>query len=77
LQNLRIKEKVMRRIDDLFTAWPFLGSRRTTTMLGWRATPAIASAFAGHCGARPEAAHQQTGILANEFFPDSAAPSLV
>jgi putative transposase len=24
---------LMRRIDELFTAWPFLGSRRTTTML--------------------------------------------
>jgi putative transposase len=28
----------MRRIDDLFTAWPFLRSRRTAAMLraeGW------------------------------------------
>src|ERR1700691_2647981 len=24
---------LMRRIDELFTAWPFLGSRRTTAML--------------------------------------------
>jgi putative transposase len=23
----------MRRIDELFTAWPFLGSRRLTAML--------------------------------------------
>jgi len=24
----------MRRIDELFTAWPFLGSRRLARMLG-------------------------------------------
>ncbi len=24
----------MRRIDELFTTWPFLGSRRMTAMLG-------------------------------------------
>jgi putative transposase len=24
---------LMRRIDELFTAWPFLGSRRMTKML--------------------------------------------
>jgi putative transposase len=31
----------MRRIDELFTAWPFLGSRRIAAMLraeGWRVT---------------------------------------
>jgi putative transposase len=25
---------LIRRIDELFTAWPFLGSRRMTAMLG-------------------------------------------
>ncbi len=37
---------VMRRLDELFTAWPFLGSRRMAAML--RAE--------GHRGARAKAA---------------------
>jgi putative transposase len=28
-----------RRIDELFTAWPFLGSRRVTTLLGAEGHP--------------------------------------
>jgi putative transposase len=31
---------LMRRIDELFTAWPFLGSRRMTAMLWAEAAPA-------------------------------------
>ena len=30
---------LMRRIDDLFTAWPFLGSRRMTAMLRGASSP--------------------------------------
>jgi putative transposase len=40
------------RIDELFTAWPFLGSRR----MG-----AAADAGDGHCGTGPQAAHQPAG----------------
>src|SRR5215467_9591030 len=32
-------ELLMRRIDELFTAWPFLGSRRMAQMLGTDETP--------------------------------------
>ena len=39
---------LMRRIDELFTAWPFLGSRRMTAMLRGRgAVRSIASACSG------------------------------
>ncbi len=30
---------LMRRIDELFTAWPFLGSRRMAEMLGMKEQP--------------------------------------
>jgi putative transposase len=36
---------LMRQIDELFTAWPFLGSRRMTAML--RAEGVLASACSG------------------------------
>lgn len=35
---------VRRRLDELFTAYPFLGSRRMTAMLragGWRSTASV------------------------------------
>ncbi|MCP1748493.1 hypothetical protein ABIF65_010584 [Bradyrhizobium japonicum] len=34
----------MQRIDELITAWPFLGSRRMTAMLRLRGLRSIASA---------------------------------
>ncbi|MCK1417805.1 MULTISPECIES: IS3 family transposase [unclassified Bradyrhizobium] len=48
---------LMQRIDELFTAWPFLGSRRMTTMLKAeglqvnRKTRAAPDAQDGHRGA--------------------------
>ena len=38
---------LMRRIDELFTAWPFLGSRRMTAMLKAGGFRSIASACSG------------------------------
>jgi len=38
---------VMRRIDELFTAWPFLGSRRMAVMLRRTGTPSTASGCSG------------------------------
>ncbi|PDT64144.1 hypothetical protein CO683_40015 [Bradyrhizobium ottawaense] len=38
---------LMQRIDELFTAWPFLGSRRMTAMLMLRSFRSIASACNG------------------------------
>ena len=38
---------LMRRIDKLFTAWPFLGSRRMTAMLKAEGEVIIASACSG------------------------------
>ncbi|MEY9633450.1 transposase-like protein [Bradyrhizobium japonicum] len=38
---------LMQRIDELFTAWPFLGSRRMTAMLRLRGFRSIASACSG------------------------------
>ena len=35
---------LMQRIDELITAWPFLGSRRMTAMLRLRGLRSIASA---------------------------------
>jgi hypothetical protein len=39
---------LLRRIDELYTTWPFLGSRRMTAMLQWRRTrrPALCPAQA-------------------------------
>ncbi|WFU20784.1 hypothetical protein [Bradyrhizobium sp. CB3481] len=48
---------LMRRIDELFTAWPFLGSLRMTAMLQSQAQPAT-DAHHGDCGARAEAPHE-------------------
>src|SRR3954467_8385929 len=57
---------LMRRIDELFTRWPFLGSRRMTAMLRAEGIPipqarSTADAADGHCGAWSEAADQQAG----------------
>ena len=38
---------LMRRIDELFTAWPFLGSRRMAAMLRARGFRSTASACSG------------------------------
>ncbi|MCA1458415.1 transposase [Bradyrhizobium sp. BRP22] len=38
---------LMRRLDELFTAWPFLGSRRMTAMLKTEGLRSIASACSG------------------------------
>jgi hypothetical protein len=37
----------MRRIDALFMAWPFLGSRRMTAMLRAEGSPSTASGCSG------------------------------
>jgi hypothetical protein len=56
---------LMRRIDELFTQWPFLGSRRLRKMLRDEGAPdqpqarAAVDAPDGHCGAGPQAAHEQ------------------
>lgn len=38
---------LMRRIDELFTAWPFLGSRRITAMLRAEVVRSTASGYSG------------------------------
>jgi putative transposase len=71
---------LMRRIDELFIAWPFLGSRRMTTML--RAEGHAVNrkrirrlmARDGHCRARPEAAYHEAGT-GTQDIPVSAARS--
>ena len=40
---------LMRRIDELFTAWPFLGSRRMTAMLRAEGVKRTASRCSGLC----------------------------
>ena len=69
---------LMRRIDELFTAWPFLGSRRMTAMLradglaDQSQAGAAADAPDGDRGARAEAAHDEAGAGAQDL-PVSAA----
>src|SRR6516225_8649760 len=55
---------LMRRIDELFTTWPFLGSRRMTALLraeghavNRKRSPA--DGRDGHCRTRPEAADDE------------------
>ena len=56
---------LMRRIDELFTVWPFLGSRRLTAMLRAEGLPINRKrvqrlmAANGDRSARSEAEHQQ------------------
>jgi len=57
---------VMPRIDELFTAWPFLGSRRMTTSASrgpchQSQAGAAVDAQNGHRGAWAEAAHHEVG----------------
>jgi hypothetical protein len=80
---------LMRRIDELFTAWPFLGSRRMTAMLrcggpGQSQACAAADAQDGDCGARIEATDDQAGARTQDIplslvrsYDRAAEPSLV
>src|SRR4051812_5940883 len=57
---------LMRRIDELFMAWPFLGSRRMTALLraegfSINRTGAAADAQDGHRRTRAEAEDDQAG----------------
>ena len=66
---------MMRRIDELFTAWPFLGSRRMAVMLraeGLFDQPqarAAADAEDGDCGAGTEAADDASRRRATRSSP--------
>lgn len=68
---------LMRRIDELFTDWPFLGARRLAEMLRAEGTAgepqarAAADAPDGDCGAGAEAAHSA------EFAATGVAAALV
>jgi putative transposase len=68
---------LMRRIDELFTKWPFYGSRRMAVTLGGgtcRQPQARAAADAdhGHCGARAEAEYLEAGAGAQDLSVSSA-----
>jgi hypothetical protein len=57
---------VMRRLDELFTQWPFLDSRRLARMAQRRPrhqpqVRAAADAADEHCRPGPQAAHEQAG----------------
>ena len=63
----------MHRLDQLFTDWPFLGSRRRAALLRAEGQArAAADAADGHRGAGAEAAHDHTGGWAQDL-PVSAA----
>ena len=69
----------MRRIDELFTAWPFLGSRRMTrdaASEGVRQPQAGAAADAadGDRGARAEAEHDEAGAGPQDLSLSAARP---
>jgi len=71
----------MRRIDELFTAWPFLGcSSRMTTMLRAKAHPVNPKRIQrrmrkmGICRVPPEAAYTKPAP-GHKIFPLSAARS--
>jgi hypothetical protein len=63
---------LMRRIDELFTAWPFLGSGRIAVRRAPRRQSqggAATDAQDGYRCARPEAAHDEAGARAPDIPP--------
>jgi len=70
---------LMRRLDELYMAWPFVGLRRTTALLRGaghvinRQAGAAADAGHGHRGAGAEAGDNQAGAGEQESCPESSA----